>query len=267
MIATALSIAGSDPSGGAGIQADLKSFSARGVYGMTALTALTAQNTCGVTAIEVLSPDFVTAQLDAVFSDVRVNGIKVGMIANAAIARSVAEGLQRYAQSIPVVVDPVMVAKGGARLLDPDAVHAVATQLLPCATVITPNLPEAAALLGCSEATNRSSMEEQAHRLVEMGPDAVLLKGGHLPGEHSPDVLVTNGTVHWLEAVRVETVNTHGTGCSLSASLAAELAKGLTLIDAAKVAKQYLTGAVSHADELGVGRGHGPTHHFFDLWG
>jgi len=266
MISTALSIAGSDPSGGAGVQADLKTFSARGVYGMTVLTALTAQNTQGVTAIEVLTPEFLTAQLDTVFADVRVGAVKVGMIANAPLASAVAEGLRRHASALPVVVDPVMVAKGGARLLDPEAVTAVTEKLLPCATVITPNLPEAAALLGCREATSREEMERQARSLLTLGASAVLLKGGHLNSEFSPDILATNTGLTWLDAPRIPTQNTHGTGCSLSAAIAAELAKGQTVGAAVESAKQYLTGAIRHADALDIGHGHGPTHHFFDLW-
>ena len=266
MIPTALSIAGSDPSGGAGVQADLKTFSARGVYGMTVLTALTAQNTQGVTAIEVLTPEFLTAQLDTVFADVRVGAVKVGMIANAPLANAVAEGLRRHASALPVVVDPVMVAKGGARLLDPEAVTAVTEKLLPCATVITPNFPEAAALLRCREATSRAEMERQARSLLTLGASAVLLKGGLLTSEFSPDILASNTELTWLNAPRIPTQNTHGTGCSLSAAIAAELAKGLTVGAAVGSAKQYLTGAIRHADALDIGHGHGPTHHFFDLW-
>ena len=266
MIATALSIAGSDPSGGAGIQADLKTFSARGVYGMTALTALTAQNTCGVTAIEWLSPDFVKAQIHAVFEDVRVGAIKVGMIANAQIAVAVAQSLQKHAGKIPVVVDPVMVAKGGARLLEKDAVEAMIQTLIPCARLLTPNLPEAAALLGCTVATDRSQMEEQAAILMTMGPEAILLKGGHLSGHESPDLLATQGDLHWLESARVDTTNTHGTGCTLSAAVAAELSKGRSMHQAVVTAKSYLQGALKHADSLQIGQGHGPTHHFFELW-
>ena len=266
MIATALSIAGSDPSGGAGIQADLKAFSARGAYGMTALTALTAQNTCGVTAIHVLEPSFVRAQLDAVFSDVRVNAVKVGMIANAEIARAVAAGLCEHAADIPVVVDPVMVAKGGAKLLEEDAVRVVRESLIPLATVITPNLPEAATLLNCATATTREEMAEQGARLLDLGCESVLLKGGHLNGRTSPDLLLTAEETTWFEALRVDTQNTHGTGCTLSASLAAELAKGRVLDQAVQAAKAYVAGAVAHADELHIGHGHGPTHHFHELW-
>lgn len=266
VVSTALSIAGSDPSGGAGIQADLKAFSARGVYGMTVITALTAQNTRGVQAIEVLSPSFVRAQIDAVFEDVRVGAVKVGMIANAGIATAVAEGLREHTRQIPIVLDPVMVAKGGAALLQPDAVQVLKEKLVPEATLITPNLPEAASLLGCEEAQSASEMEAQAQGLAELGPQAVLLKGGHLSGEGSPDLLVVDGESHWFSSERIETENTHGTGCTLSAALAAELAKGYALLEAVKVAKAYVSGAIRHADSLSIGQGHGPTHHFFELW-
>ena len=266
MIATALSIAGSDPSGGAGIQADLKAFSACGVYGMTALTALTAQNTLGVTAIEVLSPAFVRAQIDAVFDDVRVNAVKVGMIANAQIARTVVAALGQHTTTIPVVVDPVMVAKGGARLLEDEAVRVVREALVPRATVLTPNLPEAAALLGCTTATTRDEMVTQATQLLELGCQAVLLKGGHLEGPTCPDLLLTANDLVWYVTPRIATENTHGTGCTLSASLAAELAKGRLLPQAVQAATDYVSGAVAHADSLQIGNGHGPTHHFHKLW-
>jgi len=266
MIATALSIAGSDPSGGAGIQADLKAFSARGVYGMTALTALTAQNTRGVTAIEVLTPAFVRAQLDAVFDDVRVDAVKVGMIANADIARAVADSLRQHATAIPVVLDTVMIAKGGAKLLEDEAVGVVRQSLIPLATVITPNLPEAATLLGCAAATTRAEMAKQAAQLLTLGCPSVLLKGGHLEGSHSPDLLLNDSGAVWFDAPRIATRNTHGTGCTLSAALAAELAKGAPISAAVQSAKDYVAGAVKHADALRVGSGHGPTHHFHALW-
>jgi len=266
LVPTALSIAGSDPSGGAGIQADLKAFSARGVYGMTAITALTAQNTRGVSAVELLSPEFVEAQIDAVFEDVRVGAIKVGMIATAELASAVGRALRRHALELPIVLDPVMVAKGGAPLLQPDAVRAVRDELLPIATVVTPNLPEAAKLLGVEAAQGRQEMEVQARGLGALGPRAVLLKGGHLVGKTSPDVLFAEGKCHWLSVDRVETKNTHGTGCTLSASIAAELAKGHGLVTAVQHAKTYVSGAIRHADSLAIGNGHGPTHHFFELW-
>lgn len=265
MIANTLSIAGSDPSGGAGIQADLKAFSANGTYGMAALTALTAQNTQGVTGVHLVPPAFVADQIAAVFADVRVDAVKIGMIANGPIARAVAAALALHA-GIPVVLDPVMVAKGGASLLDPDAVAALRDTLLPLATHLTPNLPEAAALLGTTAATTRDEMLAQAQALLALGPRTVLLKGGHLDGPDSPDVLVTADATHWLNAPRVPTPNTHGTGCTLSASLAAELAKGADDLTAFTNAKSYVAGAIAGADTLTVGSGHGPTHHFHALW-
>lgn len=264
-IRNVLSIAGSDPSGGAGIQADLKAFSARGCYGMAAITALTAQNTQGVSAVVPLDPEFVAEQIRMVFADVHVDAVKIGMIANAGIARAVAEALKLH-RGIPVVLDPVMIAKGGASLLDPDAVEALKSELLPLATLLTPNLPEAAALLGDPEACDRRIMEAQAIRLTTLGPRSVLIKGGHLAGGESPDVLVADGQVTWFEAERIETRNTHGTGCSLSSALAAELAKGEYLEEAVRVAKAWLKEAVRTSDSLTVGSGHGPVHHFHALW-
>lgn len=265
MIATALSIAGSDPSGGAGIQADLKAFSARGVYGMAALTALTAQNTRGVSGVSLVEPAFVAAQIAAVREDVRIGAVKIGMIGTAAIAAAVAGALEGLAA--PVVVDPVMVAKGGQALLADEAVVAVRDLLLPLAAVVTPNLPEAAALLGEDEATDRAGMEAQARRILDLGAQAVLIKGGHLAGADSPDVLVHAGGVAWFDAVRVPTANTHGTGCSYSAAIAAELAKGLEPVEAVRVAKAWLGRAIAAADSLEIGSGHGPVHHFVDVWG
>ena len=264
-IANILSIAGSDPSGGAGIQADLKTFAARGTYGMAVLTALTAQNTQGVSGVHLVPPAFVAAQISDVFSDVRVDAVKIGMIASADIAEAVAGALARH-RGAPIVLDPVMVAKGGASLLAREAVEALTRRLLPIATVLTPNLPEAAALLGEPEATDRAAMEAQAKRLLALGAKSVLLKGGHLPGGQSPDVLATSDGLRWYEGVRVLTRNTHGTGCSLSSAIAAELGKGRPLADAVAAAKSFIAGAVRSSDMLAVGSGHGPLHHFHALW-
>lgn len=264
-IANILSIAGSDPSGGAGIQADLKTFAARGTYGMAVLTALTAQNTQGVSGVHLVPADFVAAQIRDVFADVRVHAVKIGMIASADIVEAVAHALASH-RSTPLVLDPVMVAKGGASLLAREAVDALTRRLLPLATVLTPNLPEAAALLGEAEAPDRETMADQANRLLALGPKAVLLKGGHLPGNQSPDVLATRDRLRWFEGVRVLTRNTHGTGCSLSSAIAAELGKGKTLPDAVAAAKSYIAGAVRGSDALAVGSGHGPLHHFHTLW-
>ena len=265
MIANVLSIAGSDPSGGAGIQADLKAFSARGTYGMAVLTALTAQNTTGVSAVHLVPPDFVAQQIADVFADVRVDAVKIGMIATGEIARAVARALEPHA-GIPIVLDPVMVAKGGAKLLDPAAVSALKSELVPLSTHLTPNLPEAAALCGAPVATTRDEMAQQATALRALGPDWVVLKGGHLGGADSPDLLAGSGKPIWLESKRTETKNTHGTGCTLSAAFAAELAKGNGTVPALRNAKSYLSGAVASADNLTVGHGHGPTHHFHALW-
>lgn len=265
MIRNVLSIAGSDPSGGAGIQADLKTFAARGVYGMAAITALTAQNTRGVSGVHLVPAQFVADQIKAVFADIRVDAVKIGMIANAEIAEAVADVLRAHA-GIPVVLDPVMIAKGGAALLDPHAVNAMISRLLPLATLLTPNLPEAAALLGEPAAETRESMIEHAVRLRTLGPANVLVKGGHLGGDTSPDVLVTDRGATWFEAQRTATANTHGTGCTLSSALAAELAKGQSIEAAMAVAKAYLAGAVALAGTLNVGSGHGPVHHFHEIW-
>ncbi|MCB2403263.1 bifunctional hydroxymethylpyrimidine kinase/phosphomethylpyrimidine kinase [Rhizobium ruizarguesonis] len=265
MIRNVLSIAGSDPSGGAGIQADLKAFSARGVYGMAVLTALTAQNTQGVSGVHLVPPQFVADQINAVFADVRVDAVKIGMIANAGIADAVAGALSDH-RDIPIVIDPVMIAKGGAALLAPEAVDVLTRRLLPLATLLTPNLPEAAALLHQPVATNRADMAAQAERLRALGPVAVLVKGGHLDSDESPDVLATAAGLHWFEARRVPTKNTHGTGCTLSSALAAELAKGASAQEAVAIAKVYLAGAVAAAGSLTVGSGHGPVQHFHALW-
>ncbi|MBB6487849.1 bifunctional hydroxymethylpyrimidine kinase/phosphomethylpyrimidine kinase [Rhizobium lusitanum] len=265
MIRNVLSIAGSDPSGGAGIQADLKTFSALGVYGMAALTALTAQNTQGVSGVHPVPPTFVGAQIEAIFADIGVDAVKIGMIANAAIAEVVADILKRH-RDVPVVLDPVMIAKGGAALLAADAVDALSRRLLPLAAVVTPNLPEAAALLHEAEAKSREDMARQALALSKLGPAAVLVKGGHLDGDESPDVLASGGTITWFEANRLPTKNTHGTGCTLSSAIAAEIAKGLPLAQAIASAKDYLAQAVAAAGQLSVGSGHGPVQHFHALW-
>ncbi len=265
MIRDVLSIAGSDPSGGAGIHADLKAFSARGVYGMAALTALTAQNTQGVSGVHLVPPSFVADQIRAVFADVRVDAVKIGMIANAEIAEAVADALGPH-RGIPIVLDPVMIAKGGAALLDISAVDVLTRRLLPLATLLTPNLPEAAALLHAPVAESRAEMADQAQRLRALGPQNVLVKGGHLGTGESPDVIAGADGLSWFEAARVATVNTHGTGCTLSSALAAELAKGAPLPEAVGIAKTYLAAAVAAADTLDVGSGHGPVQHFHALW-
>ena len=265
MIRNVLSIAGSDPSGGAGIQADLKTFAARGVYGMAAVTALTAQNTQGVWGVHLVPSQFVADEISAVFADIRVDAVKIGMIADAAIAVAVADVMQSHS-NIPVVLDPVMIAKGGAALLDPDAVQTLIGRLLPLATLLTPNLPEAAALLHEPVAETRQEMAEQAIRLRGLGPANVLIKGGHLGGDTSPDILATEQGLTWFEGQRAATANTHGTGCTLSSALAAELAKGATMQQAMAAAKAYLAKSIALADTLDVGSGHGPVQHFHGVW-
>lgn len=265
MIPNVLSIAGSDPSGGAGIQADIKTISANGAFAMTAITALTAQNTQGVTGIHLIPPAFVQNQIETVFADIRVDAIKIGMIANADVATAVAQALKEHTD-IPIVLDPVMIAKGGAALLEPDAVNTLRDALLPIAALLTPNLPEAAHLLGCDIANTRDEMVVQGAALCALGAKAVLMKGGHLDGPDSPDCLVTPNTVTWFEAVRTPTRNTHGTGCTLSSALAAQLAKGQTPVAATAAAKSYIAQAILHAGDLSVGTGHGPTHHFAALY-
>lgn len=261
MIPNILSIAGSDPSGGAGIQADLKTISANGCYGMAAITALTVQNTMGVSDVRIVSPDFVIAQIEAVFADIRVDVIKIGMLGTAETVAAVAQVLK--GRKCPVVLDPVMVAKGGDRLLTREAVDALRDRLLPAAAVVTPNLPEAADLLDCAEAKNRLEMEEQARKLLELGPASVLLKGGHLPQEECPDLLLLPNRKIWFEGRRFATKNCHGTGCTLSSALASQLALSGKLETAVKAAKLYVSNALSAADALSVGNGHGPLDHFW----
>jgi hydroxymethylpyrimidine/phosphomethylpyrimidine kinase len=261
----AVTIAGSDSCGGAGIQADLKTFSALDVYGASVIAALTAQNTMSVMAVHAVPADFVAAQIDAVFSDLAVNAVKIGMLGDADVIAAVAAGLDRHRQT-RVVLDPVMVASSGRRLLAPDAVDALRNGLLPRALVITPNLPEAAALLDAAEARDEISMLQQAEHLLALGPHAVLMKGGHAGGPESTDLLVTATASLRITGRRIETRNTHGTGCTLSAAIAAGLAKGLGLPDAVREAKAYTTAAIEAADRLAVGRGPGPLHHFYKWW-
>jgi hydroxymethylpyrimidine/phosphomethylpyrimidine kinase len=265
MIANVLTIAGSDSGGGAGIQADLKTFSALGTYGCSVITALTAQNTRTVTAIHEVPAGFVRAQLDAVFDDIEIAAVKIGMLASRAIVEAVASGLERHGARI-VVLDPVMVAKSGDRLLRPDAVDALKERLLPLATLITPNLPEAGDLLGLEAPEDEAGMIAAAAGLRALGPRAVLVKGGHMEEADSIDILDDGGEPLTLVAPRVATANTHGTGCTLSAAIAALLGQGIALREAVRGAKAYLTQAIAAADRLEVGHGHGPVHHFHAWW-
>ena len=263
-VPVAVTIAGSDSGGGAGIQADLKTFAAFGVYGATVITALTAQNTKGVFAVHEVPADFITAQIEAVFSDLDVAAVKIGMLGNAAAIEAVAAGLARHGAR-NVVLDPVMAATSGESLLRANALDAL-LKLIARARVVTPNLPEAAALLGLAVARDESEMLAQGQKLLEFGADAVLVKGGHGSGPDSVDLLVEAAGSTRFSAPRVRTENSHGTGCTLASAIAAGLAKGLPLGEAVGEAKTYITGAIAAADRLDIGSGRGPLHHFFKWW-
>ncbi|MPR10940.1 bifunctional hydroxymethylpyrimidine kinase/phosphomethylpyrimidine kinase [Microvirga tunisiensis] len=265
MTAIAVTIAGSDSGGGAGIQADLKSFSALGVYGASVITVLTAQNTVGVQGIHDVPPAFVAQQIDSVFSDLTVNAVKIGMLSQPAVIDTVAESLARYSPT-RIVLDPVMVAASGDRLLVPKAVDTLCRVLLPMALLVTPNLPEAAVLLDEPLAQDEQAMCRQAERILALGPEAVLLKGGHGTGLESTDIFMDRHGMQRFAARRIETLNTHGTGCTLSSAIAAGLAKGLLLGDAVAAAKSYISAAIADSDQLQIGRGPGPVHHFYDHW-
>jgi hydroxymethylpyrimidine/phosphomethylpyrimidine kinase len=261
----ALTIAGSDSSAGAGIQADLKTFAALGVYGASVITALTAQNTRGVTGIHLVPSGFVTAQMDAVFGDLAVKVVKIGMVAQLATIDAVAAGLTRWSPR-HIVLDPVMLATSGARLLAAPAIAALREKLIPQASLITPNLPEAAALLDEPVAVSEAAIESQGQRLLAMGCPAVLIKGGHGQGAESIDYLVRSSGTVALAAPRIATQNTHGTGCSLSSAIAAGLAKGEEMDTAVRNAKIWVSAAIAAADRLGVGHGYGPIHHFHGFY-
>ena len=256
---TALTIAGSDSGGGAGIQADLKTFAAHGVYGTSAITAITAQNTRGVTGWEPVSTAMVVAQIEAVAADIGADAVKTGMLANAAIVQAVADAIRRLALPL-LVVDPVMIAKGGDRLLEPSAVDAIRTVLLPLADVVTPNIPEAEELAGISIAS-RADMREAAQRILALGARVVLVKGGHLEGPESVDIACVGGEFLEFRGERFDTVHTHGTGCTLASAIAAHLALGHDAAEAIARARSYLEGAIRHAP--GIGHGHGPLGHFW----
>lgn len=264
----ALTIAGSDSGGGAGIQADLKTFSALGAYGCSVITALTAQNTQGVQAILDVPADFIKAQLDSVFSDIAVNAVKIGMLSQSEVIRTVRDGLDQYGIE-RLIVDPVMVATSGDKLLRDDAINTLKEWLIPKATIITPNLPEAAVLLDCPIPDDMADMEAMLVPLYNLGCQSVLLKGGHLSDNESIDLFYDGDNVHYLASPRYSTRNTHGTGCTLSAAITALLASGLPLPEAVAQAKAYIANAISHADELQISKtdkGHGPVHHFATLW-
>ncbi len=263
-VCNVLTVAGTDPSGGAGLQADLKTFSALGVYSTGVVTALVAQSTRGVSAVHPVPAEFVTAQLELLLADVRIDAVKIGILESAPVVRAVADVLRRHALPY-VVVDPVMVAKSGDRLLAGDAVAALRDELLPYADLVTPNLPEAADLLGEDEARDEAQMRAQLQRLGGLC-SGVLLKGGHLAGPDNPDLLLDAGRMHRYAAARVDTRNTHGTGCTLSAAIAALRPQRPDWPGAVADAKDYLTRALLAADRLDVGSGHGPQHHFHAWW-
>ncbi|WP_350227782.1 bifunctional hydroxymethylpyrimidine kinase/phosphomethylpyrimidine kinase [Neptuniibacter halophilus] len=263
-VANALTIAGSDSGGGAGIQADLKAFSALGVYGASVITALTAQNTREVRAVFPVTPAFVIEQLQTVFDDIRIDAVKTGMLGDADMVRAVAGFLRE--RQVRLVVDPVMISKSGNALLSPDAVSTLVDELLPLADLITPNLPEAAAILGQSEPEDIEDMKSLARALHKLGPRAVLLKGGHLSGSECPDLLFDGTAFQLFETPRIETQNTHGTGCTLASAITALLARGFSELEAVTQAKGYITAAIAHADQLNVGAGHGPVNHFHGFW-
>jgi hydroxymethylpyrimidine/phosphomethylpyrimidine kinase len=267
--ARALTIAGSDSGGGAGIQADLKTFSALGCYGMSVVTALTAQNTVRVVSMHQVPPSFVAEQIDAVLDDIGADAVKIGMLQSAAVIQTVARRLRAHGVS-RVVLDPVMVAKSGDRLLMDEAVGALREEILPMAEVLTPNLPEASVLTGEGVVT-REEMERAGRKLLGLGARSVLIKGGHAGDEMSSDLLCTSGshgevTVRWYEQQRTLTTNTHGTGCTLSSAIAAYRARGLDVQDSVARAKEYISGAIRAGAEYRIGSGHGPVHHFHNLW-
>jgi hydroxymethylpyrimidine/phosphomethylpyrimidine kinase len=264
-IPIALTIAGSDSSGGAGIQADLKTFAAFGVYGASVITALTAQNTTGVSAVHQVPADFVSAQIDSVFADLDVKAVKIGMVGELATIEAIAGGVTRWSPE-HVVLDPVMVATSGDRLLPLEAVEALRQKLIPRAALITPNLPEAAALLDEPVASSEAAIRHQGRRLISMGCPAVLIKGGHGSGAESIDFLFSGDDVIALASPRLATQNTHGTGCSLSSAITAGLARGEDLVTAVRAAKAWIDAAIAGADRLKVGRGFGPIHHFHGFY-
>ncbi|CUH49888.1 bifunctional hydroxymethylpyrimidine kinase/phosphomethylpyrimidine kinase [Ruegeria atlantica] len=265
MAPIALTIAGSDSGGGAGIQADLKAMSALGVYGASVITAVTAQNTRAVTAVHGIPLDVIAAQIEAVLTDLDVGAIKIGMLATPKIIHCVADSIADF--DGPVVLDPVMIAKSGDALLAEEAVQTLRDVLLPSATVLTPNLPEAACLLGSESADSLEQMIAQGQDLCALGAGAVLMKGGHGKGDICHDILISHsGVIAQFQAARRQTRNTHGTGCTLSSSIAAGLAKGLSMPQAVAQAHDYLQGAIAQADALDIGQGHGPVHHFHQVW-
>lgn len=261
MLKHLLTIAGSDSSGGAGIQADLKTFAAHGTFGMSVITAVTAQNTCGVTMVQDITPEVVEAQIAAVFDDIRVDAVKIGMLSRPETIRAIAASLRKYQPKI-IVLDPVMISKSGFPLLQPEACATLIDELLPLATLVTPNLPEAEAI-SRMQVTKKEEMRPVAEKIIALGAKAVLVKGGHL-SDTADDLLFDGQQEKWFAGERIATKNTHGTGCTLSSSLVANLAKGLSLAEAVQASKDYVTEAIAHG--ISLGSGCGPTHHFVDLY-
>jgi len=257
----ALTIAGSDSGGGAGIQADLKSFAAAGVYGTSVITSVTSQNTKGVTDIVNLPLSSIESQIDAIFTDFNISCVKTGMLSNAEIIKTVSDKLQNYNVK-KLVVDPVMVAKGGSRLLQENAVKTLVESLIPQAYIITPNIEEAEFLLDCKIHTEEE-MKKGAKELIKMGSEFVLLKGGHLKSEYANDILVGANTELSFTSEKVDSKNTHGTGCTYASSIAAYLSKGFDIEKAVQRSKIYIYGAISNSRKLGIGSGHGPLNHFY----
>jgi len=260
MIYNALTIAGSDSGGGAGIQADLKSFMAAGVFGMSVITAVTVQNTKGVTGVHEIPLNIIEAQIDAVFSDIQVDAVKTGMLSSPEIVELVADKMNALKVK-NLVVDPVMIAKGGSPLLREEAVKNMKEKLIPAASVITPNIPEAEVLIG-EKILTENGKKDACKKLIAYGCGAVIVKGGHMQGAISSDLLYDGKEFYEFSTPRIETKNTHGTGCTFASSVAARLAKGLSLVDAVEDAKNYITNAIKRADELNVGEGHGPVYHW-----
>lgn len=258
-----VTIAGSDPSGGAGIQADIKTISALGCYAASVITALTAQNTIGVQAVFEIPADFVEQQLDSVFTDLKINAVKIGMLHNKAVIDKVRSALQKYKPSF-VVLDPVMISKSGHALLQADTIQYLTQTLLPLVTLITPNIPEAESLLNC-KINSKQTMESAAFELAQQIKTNVLIKGGHLQDAHAADVLylLNEQSWQWYDTKRIDTKNTHGTGCTLSSAIASYLALGNPLNESVKLAKEYLTQAIQAGSFLNIGHGHGPVKHFF----
>lgn len=264
MAYAALTIAGSDSGGGAGVQADLKAFSARGVFGASAITAITAQNTQDVTAVAPVENKVVAAQIAAIVADIQIHAIKIGMLGTPDLIETVRTSISAY--SGPVVLDPVMLSKSGVALLPDSSVAALIEMLIPRATVLTPNLPEAACILDCAPAETDSEMRRQGEALIALGAQAVVMKGGHASGDECRDWLITKDGAECYKAPRIHTRNTHGTGCSYSSAIAAELAKGEALQTAVANAHSWLHKAIRSADQLKIGHGHGPVHHFHEFW-